>query len=102
MGKDRLSLHSKLITILGSTNVAFQPPTSIVLNYPCIVYKLDTIEGVHANGARYLGTKRYLITIIDKNPDTLLPDKILELPYSTFEDHFTINNLNHYICSLHW
>ena len=102
MGKDRLSLHNKLLTVLGSTNVFFQPPASIVLKYPCIVYKLDAIEGTHANGTRYLGTKRYLVTIIDKNPDTLLPDKILELPYSTFEDHFAIDNLNHYICSLHW
>lgn len=102
MAKDRLSLHSELVTLLGSNNVYFQPPASITLKYPCIIYKLDDVEGVHANGRRYLGTKRYLITVVDKNPDTLIPDKLLDLPYCAFEDHFVVDNLNHYICSLHY
>lgn len=102
MVKDRLSLHNQLVSLLESDNVYFQPPASIILKFPCIIYKLDAMEGVHANGRRYLGTKRYLVTVVDRNPDTLIPDKILNLPYSTFEDHLAIDNLNHYICSLHW
>lgn len=102
MAKDRLSLHNQLCTILGSTNVYFQPPATIKMNYPCIIYKLDDVEGVHANGRRYLGTKRYLVTVVDKDPDTIIPDKILNLPYCSFEDHFVADNLNHYICSLHY
>lgn len=102
MAKDRLSLHTQLIAVLGSTNVYFQPPASLVLKYPCIIYKLDDVQGVHANGKRYLGTKRYLITVVDKNPDTLIYDKVLELPYCAFETYFVADNLNHYICSLHY
>ena len=44
MAKDRLILHDELITLLGSSNVYFQPPTSIKMNYPCIIYKLDDVE----------------------------------------------------------
>lgn len=102
MAKDRLSLHNKLIAILGSTNVYFQPPTSITLKYPCIVYKLDGVEGVHADDRRYLNTKRYLVTVVDRNPDTLIPDKLLESQYCEFEDHFVVDNLNHYVCSLYY
>ena len=102
MAKDRLSLHNLLTTVLGSSNVYFQPPSSITLKYPCIVYKLDDVKGVHANDKRYLGTKRYLITVVDKNPDTLIPDKILAMTYSEFEDHFVVDNLNHYVCSLYY
>ena len=102
MAKDRLSLHNKLVQILGSSNVYFQPPASVLLKYPCIIYKLDDVEKIYANDRRYLGTKMYLITIVDKNPDSSIPDKILDLPYSSFEDYMTIDNLNHFICSLHW
>lgn len=102
MAKDRLSLHDKLKTVLGSSNVYFQPPSTLTMKYPCIIYKIDDMEGVHANDRRYLGTKRYLVTIVDRNPDTLIPDKLLELPYCAFENHFVVDNLNHYICSLYY
>ena len=102
MVKDRLSLHSLLVSILGKPYVYFQPPATIKMNYPCIVYKLDDMEGIHANDRRYLNTKRYLVTVVDKDPDTLIPEKILELPYSSFDDHFINDNLNHYICSLYY
>ena len=102
MAKDRLSLHNKLIAILGSSNVYFQPPSSITLKYQCIVYKLDDVEGVHANDRRYLNMKRYLVTVVDRNPDTLIPDKLLESQYCEFEDTFIVDNLNHYVCSLYY
>lgn len=102
MGKDRLSLHSKLVNILGTPNVYFQPPASVLMKYPCIIYKLDKINPVNADNVQYLGTKRYLITIVDRNPDTTIPDRVLELQYCSFENHFSVDNLNHYICSLHW
>lgn len=72
------------------------------MDYPCIIYKLDDVEGVHANDKRYWYMKRYLVTVVDKDPDTLTPDKILALPYCAFETHFVAENLNHYICSLYY
>ena len=102
MVKNRLSLHSLLVTLLGSSKVYFQPPSTVKLEYPCIIYKLDEVEAIHADDKRYLNTKRYLITTIDKNPDTLIPDKLLELRYCSFDSHFIVDNLNHYICSLYY
>jgi hypothetical protein len=102
MAKDRLSLQTELEGILGSTNVYYQPPASLKLKYPCIIYKLDKITGVKANNKKYLGTKRYLITVVDRDPNTLIADRVLDLEYSTFENYFVVDNLNHYICSLHW
>ena len=102
MAKDRLSLHNILVSILGTSNVYFQPPATIKLKYPCIIYKLDDIEDVRANDKRYLNHKRYLITVVDRNPDSSIPDKILDLPYCAFENYFVIDNLNHYNCSLYY
>ena len=102
MAKDRLTLHEQLLTILGSTNVWFQPPSTVILKYPCIIYKLDGIDPKYANDKKYLSMKRYLITVVDRNPDTIIHEKVLELPYSDFETTFAKDNLNHYICSLYW
>lgn len=100
MAKDRLALHNLLLQIVP--NVYHQPPESLKLVKPCIVYKLDKMPGIVADNKRYFGTKRYLITVMDSDSDTLIPGKILELPYTKFETHFVANNLNHYVCSLHW
>lgn len=102
MANDRLSLHSLLVSILGSPNVYFQPPPTVKMNYPCIVYKLDEMEAMYADDRRYFNSKRYLVTVVDKNPDTKTPDKILELRYCSFESHFIAENLNHYVCSLYY
>lgn len=102
MAKDRNSLHNILVEILGSANVYFQPPASLTLKYPCIIYKLDDVEKISANNGRYLGHKRYLLTIVDRTPDSLIYEKILNLPYASFESSFAKENLNQHICSLYW
>lgn len=102
MAKDRLSLQNKLVELLGSPNVWFQPPSSIILKYPCIIYKLDDVDETYADDQTYVRSKQYLITIIDKNADSLIYEKILDLPYSSFNTSYVVDNLNHYICSLFW
>ena len=102
MAKDRLSLQTKLESILGSKQVYFQPPASMVLTYPCIIYKLDGIDVIRANDRNYLLQKRYLVTVVDRNPDTKLYEKVLGLSQSKLETAFTKDNLNQYVCSLYW
>jgi hypothetical protein len=102
MVRDRLSLHSLLVSILGTSKVYFQPPATLKMDYPCIIYQVVKLEAIHANDKRYLNMKRYLITVVDKNPDTITPNKILELRYCSFDNHFITDNLNHYNCSLYY
>lgn len=99
---DRLALHTLLTSILGSDNVYFQPPESISLKYPCIIYKRDYIKTDFADNSPYTLGKRYSVTVIDKNPDSVIPDRIAELPKSSFERHFTSDNLNHDIFNLYF
>lgn len=91
----RPSLQSKLETILGSRNVYFQPPESIRLSYPAIVYSRSDIASAYADNIKYRKNRQYQITLIDKNPDSETIDKILELPKCRFVRHFTSDNLNH-------
>lgn len=94
---NRIDLHNRLIDVLGSRNVYFQPPASLKMSYPCIVYKLDGMDEKFADDILYVKKRRYTITIIDSNPDSLIPDKLSVLKFTTFENHYCADNLNHYV-----
>lgn len=96
----RKQLHQLLTDILGSKNVYFQPPESIKLQYPCIIYKLDDIDTVFADNIPYLHKRRYSITVIDRDPESVIRDKMTELQACSFERHFVSDNLYHYVFSM--
>lgn len=102
MANDRIDLHYILVDILGSSNVYFQPPSTVQMKYPCIVYKRDAQNEVRANNDLYQMKKRYLVTVIDKNADSSIPDKMMQLQYCTFNNHFVADNLNHDVYSLYY
>lgn len=91
-----------LENILGSRNVYYQPPESLKMNYPAIVYSLDDIESTFANDTKYLNNKKYLVTVIDEDPDSLLVYKVLVLPKCRFSRHFESDNLNHDVFTLYY
>jgi len=97
----RLNLHKELVDILGSSNVYFQPPESIKLVYPCIIYERNGGETIFSGDMPYLYKKRYSVTIITKDPDSDLVDKMyMAFPECTFDRHFTLDNLNHDVFQL--
>ena len=49
----RLELQTKFENILGSRNVYFQPPSSVQMRYPAIVYSRKNIEIRNANDGVY-------------------------------------------------
>lgn len=98
----RLELHDILVGILGSRYVYFQPPESIKMTYPCIVYGRSSADTIYASNKVYQHKKRYTVTVIDKNPDSDIPDKLLSLPLCKFDRHFNTNNLNHDIYTLYY
>lgn len=98
----RLSLQTQLEELLGNHNVYFQPPESVKMKYPAIVYTLEKIENTHADGGVYLFHKRYSVTIIDKNPDSKFVDMVAGLPTCQFNRHYNSENLNHWNFSLYF
>lgn len=93
--KRRLELHEILCALLGSRNVYFQPPESVKLKYPCIIYSRQRIETGFADNAPYKIDKCYELTLITSDPDSELVDKLLTLPMCKHDRHYTSDNLNH-------
>lgn len=80
--------------------VYFQPPAKLTMQYPCIVYNRDGSSVQHADDRPYRRTTRYQVTVIDRNPDSDLQDKVEDLPTCRFDRWFAAGDLNHYVFNL--
>lgn len=98
----RLDLQDKLEEILGLKHVYFQPPEDLKMEYPAIRYSLSKIESRYANNAKYSKLNRYDVIVIDKLPNNEAIQKILDLPYSSFDRHYTADNRNHDVIILYF
>lgn len=81
-------------------HVYFQPPPSVHLVYPCIIYRWDDDRNKHADNRRYISHKVYLLTVIDQDPDSGLPDRVAELPFCKHTRNYTADNLYHSVYQL--
>lgn len=99
----RLDLHNLLIAQTGLTTVYFQPPSTINLSYPCILYaRVDKDEKFAAN-ALYASMDKYTITVIDPNPDSSIPENIaIGVPYTSFDRRFVSEGLYHEVYSTYF
>ena len=98
----RLELSNLLHQILDSNNVYFQPPEGLKMNYPAIVYSLENFDRRDADNIPYTVKRQYLVTLIHKDPDNIVVEKLVQLPLCRFNHHFTKDNLNHYSFSLYF
>lgn len=100
---NRLELHQKLIDLLGNSNVYFQPPESVRMKYPCIVYTRQNGDSRFANNKTYIYCNRYQVSYIDTNPDSDFHTRMIEaFPKCTYTNHFVTDNLNHEIFDLYF
>jgi hypothetical protein len=101
----RLDFHKVLVTALGSNNVYFQPPETIKMSYPCIVYDLDNKVYTYADGLKYNRKDLYSVMIITQSysDSVSISDKLLnELEYSSFDRNYTSDNLYHVVLSIYF
>lgn len=68
----RVDLHEYLKTI--SQNVYYQPPSTLVMKYPAIVYTKDKYIKLKAKHGVFTS---YKVTVIERNPDSNVPTKLL-------------------------
>ena len=93
--RTRLDLQTKLEELLGSRHVYYQPPENLKMEYPAIRYSKSDITNNYANNLKYRNFDVYDVVVIDRKPDNPVIQKILELPYTSFDRHYVSDNLNH-------
>jgi hypothetical protein len=98
----RLDLQTVLESLQEGLQVYFQPPSNVQMSYPAIVYNRDYRYAGFADNKPYATKTRYQVTVIDRDPDSLIPDKVGSMPLSTYVRHFTVDQLNHDIYDLYF
>lgn len=98
----RLDFQDVLSGLQDGVAVYFQPPENVTMSYPAIVYNRDYQSVVFADNSPYSRKIRYQVTVIDRDPDSLIPDKVAQLPLTRYVRHFTTANLNHDIYDVYF
>lgn len=101
--KTRIQLHEKLLALFGSYRIYFQPPPTIKMEYPAIVYVLSDAHQLQADNTNYRITKRYTLTFIHRDPDIdLMDDMLSAFELCSFDRRFVNDNLYHDVYSLYY
>lgn len=72
------------------------------MEYPCIVYARDSADTTFADNLPHTVTQRYMVTVIDRDPDSKIHQKVALLPMSTYNRFFVADNLNHDVYTLYF
>lgn len=100
---NRLLLHEILKTLIDSHQVYFQPPESLRMVYPCIVYSLADVSITYADNISYNDMRSYEVTFITKDPDNDYIDKMLStFKYCRYNRRFVNDNLYHDVFTLYF
>lgn len=107
MSDRREEFHYILVDIMGThdqpkSRVYFQPPETVKIEYPCIIYNRSRIDTRLSDDELYGHVIGYMVTVIDPDPDSEIPNKILNLPMSRFIRGYTADNLNHDVFNVYY
>lgn len=98
----RPTAQSILEGVLGSANVYFQPPKSIAMRYPAIVYGLKKVKTHYKDNRPYVCHRQYSVTLIDRDPDSIYVSSLAMLPTASFNRFFVSDNLNHWVFDIYF
>lgn len=99
----RLELQAKLENLIQNQHVYFQPPASVRLVYPCVVYTIGEGDVKRANDSIYQYVNSYTITFIYKQPNIDIIEKVLkEFEMCRLNTTYCSENLNHYVFTVYY
>lgn len=96
----RIDFHNKLVAACGRSY--YQPTQNTKLEYPCIVYEELPETVLYANDKRFETIPQVQITVIDRDPDSEITEKLVErFPESRMVNKNVVDNLYHTIYELY-
>lgn len=96
----RLELDAIFSEMESVEEAYYQPTQNTQMMYPCITYKRDFNLTQHADNIPYRVLRRYLVTVIDEDPDSAIPALVEAMPSCVLDRTFVADNLNHWVYKL--
>ena len=97
----RIDLHNLLLELAGP-NVYYQIPSNMKMKYPAVKYERGKIDNNHADNIVYSQNTSYTITVISKNPDEPIVEKISKIPTCEYDRDYIIDNLYHTVFKIYY
>lgn len=94
-GMTRTELQKKLEGIPGVRGVYYQPPESLKLKYPAIIYSRASIGNTHADNSVYRQDISYELIVIEYDPEGAITKAVSQLPMCRHNRHYVSDGLNH-------
>ena len=91
----RLLFDENLRVATGLSNIYYDPPESMFMEYPAIVYKKTRMPSTYADNVKYIKRMAYEVSIIAEDPDTKYVDIIRDFKFSSFDRHYIADDLHH-------
>lgn len=83
-------------------HVFFQPPETVKLSYPCIIYSLSRINPIYADNQPYAFYRPYSVMAITRDPESGIEEALARLPKCRSDRFYTADNLYHYSFTLNY
>lgn len=91
-----------VLDTMGAAKVYGQGPGNTTLVYPCIMYEENLEKKDYADNVPYNITDRYLVTVIESDPDRPVAKAVRQLPLCTFNRRFEADNLIHTVYNVYF
>lgn len=99
MNKRQSKIKAQLSAVCS--NVYFQPPTGLSMEFPCIVYSRQKIDQKKADNIKYKTDVIYKVIVIDRDPDSEIVNAVSQLPNTTHTSYYTKNNFNYDVFTMY-
>ena len=87
---------------LGNNNVYFQPPESVKINYPCIIWNLSKTASTYADDRSYIQNPKYVIRYVSTEPDDQMRFTLVDVLGVPIIQVYCKDGLYHYIYELYY
>lgn len=95
-------LRSDLVELHENDNVYYQPPESLKMQYSAIRFSRKNIDVKYANNTAHIMRNCYEVIVIDKKPNNPVIEKLLAMPYCSYDRHYVADNLHHDVLTLYY
>lgn len=102
MPKPRIEVHELLQELSGyGKRIYYNPPETVKMSYPCIVYNRVNLGARHADNMPYFRYDTYTVThIYAKESESDLTTKLALQSGFSFDRGYTADNLHHDVFTL--
>lgn len=103
MAQSRSDLSDILHKIQGNDHIYYQPPESIKIEIPGIIYSKSDIDVIRADNRMYINHDKYTLICLSLTSDNPVVKLLIErLPMCSYDRSYTKNNVYHDVLTVYF